>query len=460
MVTRIKYKKEGDGFQCDCICEDGYCFTFWFRCDTAPRTVPKDVSDRDDRCAWLVEQLPGAWYHLWMDNLFTSYKFGIMLAQRQCLFGGTCQTAEWRGLHSNVIQKEATSAAALVASRGTVKISHRPLTDYDAKTKVCNHVLNEKNQPIVNCEVICCSYFEENKTKPFHMMTNIVECVEILELWRRCVSSSTGKVFFVKFLRLSVANLYNNNMNSVDIGDQLRNVYRPDGLWFRMRKWWWAVFLWGMGQSVVNAYLVYKRVCEDEKATPMSHLDFHVAVATAWCTTPQLILKRAMAAAAVPVTPAAPGVRRGRAKPQTAASSAESTTANAAPKQRRLTAYGEKTKSKFIERYKLNPSTHLPVPPQRDSKASAKDCQVCNAGFGAFRGPERYQKKASMACSCCTVHVCSAECWQILHGIYTGEYSLLPKECSDDEGDRAEECDNDEEEDSEEADDEEESDDE
>ena len=22
MVTRIKYKKEGDGFQCDCICED------------------------------------------------------------------------------------------------------------------------------------------------------------------------------------------------------------------------------------------------------------------------------------------------------------------------------------------------------------------------------------------------------------------------------------------------------
>jgi hypothetical protein len=90
MVTRIKYKKEGDadGFQCDCICEDGYCITFWFRCDNPPCPVPKDVSDRDNRCAWLVDQLPGKWYRLFMDNLFTSWKFGEMLAKRQCLFAG------------------------------------------------------------------------------------------------------------------------------------------------------------------------------------------------------------------------------------------------------------------------------------------------------------------------------------------------------------------------------------
>ena len=99
--------------------------------------------------------------------------------------------------------------------------------------------------------------------------------------------------------------MYNKNMNSVDMADQLRNVYRPDGLWMRMRKWWWSFFLWCMGQSIINGYLVYKRVCEDEGAEPMSHLDFHVAVATAWCTTPKLVLAPEKAASAVPATPAA-----------------------------------------------------------------------------------------------------------------------------------------------------------
>ena len=64
------------------------------------------MSDRDTRCAWLVDQLPGAWYHLFMDNLFTSWKFGEMLAKRQCLFAGTCTVQEWRGMHRDVVQKE------------------------------------------------------------------------------------------------------------------------------------------------------------------------------------------------------------------------------------------------------------------------------------------------------------------------------------------------------------------
>ena len=106
LVVRIKNKNEGDGLQADCICDEGYTFTFWFRCDHLPCTRDKDVSDRDTRCAWLVDQLPGAWYHLFMDNLFTSWKFGEMLAKRQCLFAGTCTVQEWRGLHREVVQKE------------------------------------------------------------------------------------------------------------------------------------------------------------------------------------------------------------------------------------------------------------------------------------------------------------------------------------------------------------------
>jgi hypothetical protein len=30
MKLRISYKREGDGFQCDAVCDHGYTFLFWF----------------------------------------------------------------------------------------------------------------------------------------------------------------------------------------------------------------------------------------------------------------------------------------------------------------------------------------------------------------------------------------------------------------------------------------------
>ena len=30
MKLRISYKQEGDGFQCDAICDSGYTYSFWF----------------------------------------------------------------------------------------------------------------------------------------------------------------------------------------------------------------------------------------------------------------------------------------------------------------------------------------------------------------------------------------------------------------------------------------------
>ena len=197
-------------------------------------------------------------------------------------------------------------------------------------------------------------------------------------------------------------------------------------------------------------YLVYTRVCEKEKTTPMTHLDFHVAVATAWCTTPALVLKPTAAAAAVPA-PASPATAvppRARARARTTPVTGGATPA-AIPNQRRQSRYDERTKEKFVAWYTTNPAAHKPVPPKRDSNASAKDCQVCNAGFGTF-APDgaRLQKKASMACEVCTIHVCSGECWQILHGAYQGEYNLLSdKACqeADEEGEEDEDEDDDEE---------------
>lgn len=419
MVTRIKYKKEGDGFQCDCICEDGYCITFWFRCDNPPVPVPKDVSDRDSRCAWLVDQLPGKWYRLFMDNLFTSWKFGVMLANRQCLFAGTCQTADWRGMHSEVVQKEAKGTGALEKARGTLLASVR--ADGIAE----------------NCEVICASYYDENATKPFHMMTNIVEGVEVIEIKRKCFSTSTMKHFYVTIMRLNIADLYNGNMNSVDIADQLRNNYRPDGLWLRNHKWWWSIMLWCLGQAVTNAYCDYKRVCELEGAKAMTHLAFQVMVAEAWCLSPMIILDEEKASAPTIHTTPAPRAEQSQEKASGAGASRGASSGAQDKESKERGGYLSKERlAEMASSYKLNPGRH-----QLDEMKSYKreyeggvvtltewtpKCQVCNKGLCTHaieKGTvgKRCQKSAIMCCTGCNVLVCSAFCWKVLHGYAEGE---------------------------------------
>ena len=73
------------------------------------------------------------------------------------------------------------------------------------------------------------------------------------------------------YLRLNVIDDYNNNMNQVDIADQLRGQYRPDR-WMRHKKWWWAIFIWGIGVVRVNAYKIYEFMWNEQKATGRTDL--------------------------------------------------------------------------------------------------------------------------------------------------------------------------------------------
>ena len=75
-----------------------------------------------------------------------------------------------------------------------------------------------------------------------------------------------------KFLRLSVNDSYNMNMNNVDIADQLRGNYRTDR-WMRKLKWWWALFFWGHNTMLVNAYVSYKTFIVNKGKTPLSHYE-------------------------------------------------------------------------------------------------------------------------------------------------------------------------------------------
>ncbi len=56
---RISYKKEGDGFQADCICENGYTYSFYFRNVAAPKKyLKKKCSPLHARVLFMFDQLP------------------------------------------------------------------------------------------------------------------------------------------------------------------------------------------------------------------------------------------------------------------------------------------------------------------------------------------------------------------------------------------------------------------
>ena len=69
MKLRISYKREGDGFQCDAICDEGYTYSFFFRHGDAPKVGSEynhlDLSDTAKRVIWLAERLPNLWTRIY-----------------------------------------------------------------------------------------------------------------------------------------------------------------------------------------------------------------------------------------------------------------------------------------------------------------------------------------------------------------------------------------------------------
>ena len=88
-ILRITYKQEGDGFQCDAICSDGYTYCFYFRNQKAPETfVQMGMSPLHARLHALFDQLPCKNYQCALDNLYMSAKFCryvyLFFVQRTC----------------------------------------------------------------------------------------------------------------------------------------------------------------------------------------------------------------------------------------------------------------------------------------------------------------------------------------------------------------------------------------
>ena len=243
---RISYKNEGDGFQCDAICDNGYTFSFFFRHGDPP-TLPNDfsknipdLSPTARRVVWLALRLPNVWTRIFMDNLFNSRKLFTALFMAKALGHGVVRTTG-RGLPPSVRQLEEKNVKEAQKLRGRTAAAK---------------LVNAGDCP----DLFACSVYD---TKPVHMLSTVEESMYWVVKKRKVWSVVHRQIREMGYLRLNFIDNYNNHMNGTDIADQLRNQYRPD-YWMRNRKWWWAFFIWGIGVASVNAFKMYESMYEEE----------------------------------------------------------------------------------------------------------------------------------------------------------------------------------------------------
>ena len=73
---KITYKNEGDGFQCDALCDDGFTFAFYYRNHPAPQKYSRmGLSPLHSRVMGLLDTLKDKGHRIGFDNLYMSAKF-------------------------------------------------------------------------------------------------------------------------------------------------------------------------------------------------------------------------------------------------------------------------------------------------------------------------------------------------------------------------------------------------
>jgi hypothetical protein len=118
---QIRYKKEGDGFQCDSLCCNGYTYSFFMHNMPAPKKyLDEGLSPLHACCLFLMDQLKENYYVCGMDNLYTSARFfhEAYAGENKVLCHGVARKSE-RGLPKSVIQEAARKSARYHKSSGS-----------------------------------------------------------------------------------------------------------------------------------------------------------------------------------------------------------------------------------------------------------------------------------------------------------------------------------------------------
>ena len=339
-MTRIKYKREGDGYQFDAVCEREYTFSFWPRWTPPPASIV-GVAPTFARMLWLIERTGGKWHRIYCDNLYISAAVLRRALDRKTLVAGTCREGG-RGFPAIADQAVAKGVTAIAAAKNTVKAAVS-----------------------TDSALLAVSVYD---SKPVRLMSTIHTTAALLDKTRQVWDATTKKRVPLTYKRLNIVDDYNHGMNSVDLADKARMLYRPD-TYLRFKKWWWSIFVWVIGTAATNAYVLYAAQCRKAGKEPCEHKMFRSRLAEQLCGIQQ---------EASGVAPAAAGGVRKRA--------------------RRVDA---DWCEKFTGRTEGSHVLHV----MQDSRT---DCQLCKAETGRC-------VKAKLSCRTCEVNFCLGMCWETWH---------------------------------------------
>jgi len=123
MKMRIKFKKAGDRFMCDSVCDNGYTFQVYFQNEPSPKKyIDKGLSPLHARTLAMCDALQDVYHRVWMDNLYLSALFAKASYQhdKRLLIAGVCRPAN-KGLPNAVLTKEPKDKKKQIKQKNTVK---------------------------------------------------------------------------------------------------------------------------------------------------------------------------------------------------------------------------------------------------------------------------------------------------------------------------------------------------
>ena len=156
------------------------------------------------------------------DNLYMSAKFslGFLNHPKKVMIKGVSRNIS-RGVPMKILHQEVTKKYMINSVKETVK--------------VC---VFKGVRALATCELAACLVYD---TKPVHFFSMCYHSITWLKKTRQTWDNSTSTMKLGRFLCLEINDLYNMNMNNVEIDNQLRGSYRRDK-WMRKKKWLWSMF--------------------------------------------------------------------------------------------------------------------------------------------------------------------------------------------------------------------------